>query len=104
MKQHDEILQRAIGKWGDESQLAMVTEECAELILALAKMNRVGGRSFNLETATANAIDEIADVTIMVRQAALIFGEAAVNERISYKLERLKFRLDSAKQNEGTKP
>ena len=38
-------------------------------------------------------ITEIADVMIMMKQMAIIFGEKAVNDEISRKLERLEERM-----------
>ena len=41
-----ELMQQAVDKWGRESQLDMVIEECAELIDSIQKMRNSGGRIF----------------------------------------------------------
>ena len=37
------VLQSAIDKWDDNSQIEMIKEECLELALALQKLNRING-------------------------------------------------------------
>lgn len=86
------ILAQAIAKWGEESQRGMAIEECAEFIVAARKVSRVGGREIKPQ-AVENVIDEIADVEIMMHQMGLIYGRDAINERIAFKIERLKGRL-----------
>ena len=90
----DLILSLAIEKWGEDSQIGMAIEECAECIVALRKLSRVGGRDIDSTKVHEAVIDEIADVTIMMRQLAMIFGFASVENRIKYKIERLKVRLE----------
>lgn len=85
----DEIYRCAIARWGASSQLRMLQEECGELIAAVNHADR--GRIGRTELA-----DEIADVTIMVRQARLIVGSVAVDKKIEQKLKRLAGRLESS--------
>ena len=81
-----DIYQRAIDAWGEESQIDMGIEECGELIVALSKLGRSKGvRASRIEAA----IDEIADVTIMMRQLRIVFGAEDVDKRIAFKLARL---------------
>jgi len=84
------ILQKAIDTWGMEAQIEMVKEECLELAIALQKLNRTRG---DLEEKEKNIVDEIADVTIMIKQAHRIFSIDKINERIEYKMKRLEKRL-----------
>jgi len=89
----DEILLEAIDAWGYDAQCEMIIEECLELELALAlqKSKRIRGdkaQKFN------NIIDEIADVKIMLRQAEHLFPASLINERVDFKMKRLKERLD----------
>ena len=72
----------------------MAIEECAECIVAMRKLSRVGGRDLDGDVAREAVIDEIADVTIMMRQLAMIFGFAQVENRINQKIERLRKRLE----------
>lgn len=92
---NESVLKDAIACFGEASQQEMAVEECAEFILAMQKVKRVGGRKIKPD-AIPNLISEIADVTIMMRQMALIFGEDAVNAQIEFKINRLKERLGFA--------
>ena len=84
---HKETLQKAILKYGYTSQITMAVEEMAELLNAIAKERR--GRATQKDIVT-----EIADVTIMMWQLALMYGEQSVEMEIERKIERLKERLE----------
>ena len=84
------IYERAISAWGEEAQLKMAIEECAELIVKLAKLGR-----FKNGSQIDDVVDEIADVEIMMAQLRLIFGDNAVDDRKKAKLEMLRALLDS---------
>ena len=81
-----EIYRQAVEKYGIEPQRKMAIEEMAELTNALMKQDR--GRN-----TEADVIEEIADVTIMMQQLAIIYGPSAVQEQIEYKTQRLALRL-----------
>lgn len=83
------ILKSAIKKYGTDLQIEMIEEECLELLIALRKLKR---NKFSGEDIT-KVIDEIADVTIMMEQAKLIFYEKDINARIDYKMKRLNDKL-----------
>lgn len=87
----DEILQKAIDTFGIEAQKEMIIEECIELALALQKYKRVRGNKTDQFMAV---IDEIADVKIMIRQAEKIFKTFLIDERVDFKMERLKKRIE----------
>ena len=87
----DSILENAIERWGIDAQCEMIIEECLELALALQKMKRIRG---DKNKKYANTIDEIADVKIMIRQAERIFDSELINQRVDFKMNRLKERLD----------
>lgn len=80
------LLNQAIETWGTAAQIDMAIEECGELITALVQWRR--GRK-----EMAEVVEEIADVSIMMRQLRLIFGYQAVNKIEAQKLIRLKDRL-----------
>lgn len=92
----DSILEKAIEKWGFDSQCEMIIEECLELALALQKMKRIRG---DKEQKYRNTIDEIADVKIMIRQAEKLFDSKFINERVDFKMNRLKERLNEEVAN-----
>jgi len=83
------LFKRAIKSWGEEAQIKMAIEECGELIVKLAKLGRFKNGS-NID----DVIDEIADVSIMMAQLRIMFGDKAVDERKRIKLDRLRVRLD----------
>ena len=84
------ILQNAIDKWGHSAQVEMIKEECMELALAIQKLGRVRGDKVTKYLAV---IDEIADVKIMIEQAQRLFPQNLINERVDFKMNRLKERL-----------
>lgn len=79
------ILHDSLKVWGEDSQIRMAIEECAELIVALSHLYR--------SSKNTNVISEIADVLITVNQLRLIFDEKLVDEEIIKKQERLKIKL-----------
>lgn len=84
------IFNKALVEYGISSQKMMAIEECAELQNALAKLAR--GRA-----STADIITELADVSIMVDQLAIFFGEKAFHEERDRKVKRLEQRLQTCK-------
>lgn len=84
---YKETLQKAILKYGYTAQITMAVEEMAELLNALAKERR--GRATKNDIVT-----EITDVTIMMCQLSIIYGEQAVEMEIERKIERLKERME----------
>ena len=68
----------------------MIKEECMELALAIQKLGRVRGDKVTKYLAV---IDEIADVKIMIEQAQRLFPKNLINERVDFKMNRLKERL-----------
>lgn len=77
----------ALDKWGINAQVMMLFEECGELLSAIAKLDR--GR-----VDKDSVITELADVSIMVEQMALVFGYDDYKKEKESKLERLKGRLE----------
>lgn len=82
-----EIYRNALDKWGVEAQMTMVYEELGELETALARYER--GR-----VASEDVITELADVTIMCEQMALLLGYDDYEKEIENKLERVVERLN----------
>lgn len=72
--------------WGADAQIQMTIEECAELIVVLAKYGRIHNGSTLEQIA-----EEIADVQIMINQLKIIFP--GVGKAMKAKLERLDKRL-----------
>jgi NTP pyrophosphatase (non-canonical NTP hydrolase) len=60
-----EIYQTALDKWGEDSQLEMLVEECAELIQAIQHLKRGRG-------GFAGVLHEAADVQVVLNQIRLL--------------------------------
>lgn|SRR4030067_2314981 len=80
----------AINHFGEEKQLLKVQEELIELSLALIHHKR-----YNNEKSYNAVIDEVADVAIMLEQLKVIFPIDKINDRIEFKISRLKKRIES---------
>jgi hypothetical protein len=87
---YDETMGKAIEKWGVDSQWHVAVGECGEFV-ALTGLQAEGRLTLD------KVIDEVADVTIMMRQMANIYGVDAVNERIKFKLDRLSKMINGGK-------
>ena len=83
--------------YGDNKQVDMCIEECAELQKALLKYRRETNKGFpvteKVKEAKEAIIDELADVTVMVEQMKIIYGYEAVEERVGFKINRQMDRL-----------
>lgn len=82
-----ELYLKAVDRWGQDAQLRMVQEECAELIVAINKWSRAMKGSGDFIT------EEVADVEIMCGQMRAIFGDRDIDGVKAQKLERLRRRL-----------
>lgn len=67
---YDPILNVIIDHYGEENQCRLAMEECSELIQAINKCLRYP----NDEKHHENLIEEIADVSIMIKELKIIFG------------------------------
>lgn len=90
MMDEKKLYQAILREYGEDAQIKMCIEECSELINALCKRFRGRGKD-------ADVITEIADVTIMCQQMALLFGEDEVKDEILRKqyrmIDRMKGRI-----------
>ena len=91
----------ALNTWGAEAQTKMLFEEIGELMQAVCKAGRVK----NWEQRTEvwhNIAEEIADVSIMLGQMAVLFDvEDGVEICKREKIKRLVKRLEAARNGEG---
>lgn len=96
-------LDNIVAIYGDNKQVDMCIEECAELQKALLKYRRETNKGFpdtkKVKEAKEAIIDELADVAVMVEQMKIIYGYEAVEERIGFKINRQMQRL----RNRGNK-
>lgn len=87
----EELYWDALGKWGQEAQLRMLQEECAEAIVAVNKLARA--KPPDVLAAWDALAEEVADVLIVAEQARLILGPTQVDAHKQVKLKRLQGRL-----------
>jgi len=84
----------AIEVWGDMAQLSILQEECAELIVAVSKLER------NAPNAPQMMAEEIADVIVsMMSVIPMLSLEAGVEVAKTTKLARLARRTDKIKRD-----
>lgn len=80
--------------FGVEPQKMKLIEECSELVTAMARER--------CQRATwQDIITELADVSIMVEQMALLYGYEDFKAERDRKMKRLQERIISINQNEG---
>jgi len=81
------FLVKVISKYGFKLQIQKIEEEALELALAI---HHYTNKKNNPEERLAKVIDELADVEIMLEQAKLMFNNVAIQERVEFKLNRLR--------------
>ena len=82
--------QEALDHYGRTLQADKCIEECRELDDALIVWKRGGYMAHDCP----GVLDEIADVIIMVEQMRQAFGAYEVDERIAFKIERQRQRME----------
>lgn len=99
------ILKRAINVYGNEKQLDMVNEECAELIKSVCKAIRysekIDEKNIKLKDQHLfGMVDEFADIIIMIKQMIIHFDiQKEFNGKVKFKLDRLNDRLNKFVEN-----
>jgi len=94
------VFYKAIKEYGIQEQTLVACEECAELIKALSKYQRVcESQAYDkrkIQRCLNNITEELADVSIMLDQIKLMHGitEKAVSEVRAAKVERLESHLN----------
>lgn len=93
-----EVLCDALWRYGEENQLRICMEECAELIQAISKVQRYP----ESKEHKANLLEEIADVLICIEYVKLIYGisEMFIDKEIEYKIQRISRRMNCEPLNE----
>ena len=92
MEKYAAILEENINEHVVVLETVIAMEECAELIQAISKVKRYGFVGVYRD----NLIEEIADVSIVIREIMMIFGISVgdINEVIDSKIQRIKSRLE----------
>ena len=81
-------IEQIAAHYGFTSQADILTEECAEYMVALSKLRR--GRA----EAYENIKEEVADVLIMARQLRYLLGYEDIDKIIEAKLDRQMRRIE----------
>ena len=108
-KEERKIFAAVIAEYGEDEQMRIAQEECAELIQAISKYHRaqMSGdsrhRKKDLERAEKSLIEEIADVSIMIDQLKMII-HGNHNDVRTAKVERIGARLERAADAKARKP
>ena len=92
-----EVLRQAINTYGTHNQMLKCIEECGELSRAISRIliELSSGDGFTTEASEENLYEEIADVTIMLKQLVMMFQcEGKVQVQVMLKTNRLKERLE----------
>lgn len=87
----NDIYREALDRYGERAQTDMMIEEMSELTKALLKYRRAVAADQLTRQHLLDVQEEMADVTIMLRQMALIYGDCTQQEIA--KMERLAERL-----------
>jgi hypothetical protein len=90
----DKKLQQIIEHYGVVHQERKAVEEMSELIKELAKKWNCKDRS-EVMTIYANALEEIADVYIMIRQLMLMYDQSAILQIAEHKVDRTIRRMNA---------
>lgn len=91
----DEVLRLAIDTYGEDEQIRVCQEEMNELGVAFSKYHR------NPSDQTLRDVqEELADVGIMLRQMAIMFGGEEIDRIASEKIGRLRERLEDEREVE----
>lgn len=90
------ILDKAVERYG-ENQLDQAQEELAELIVAISKYKRAVAKGLYKDKAITDVIEEVADVTIMIKQIMMLLNisKTEVNNIEISKLKRLEKRMNN---------
>ena len=82
-----EVYEKALKKWGYQSQWGMLIEEMGELMQVLNKYER-------FKATVAEVQDELVDVEIMLGQMGIVFGRERIHHRKIEKINRLEKLLE----------
>lgn len=89
-----ELYNKAIEKWGFESQLDQLIEESAELIVSINKLKR---SNLDLQHKKAeifdNFMEELCDTFMCIEQMQNYYGEDVFNKKLEEKLLKFKGQL-----------
>lgn len=97
-------LEQARQTYGDSAQILVANEELCELAAVCAKFPRYSDREEAKQKLHDKAIDEVADVFVILEHVVSIFGltEEEVTARVGAKIDRLSRWLESSDSMQKT--
>lgn len=103
-KDQQESLKKARETYGNTAQMLVAAEECCELAAVCTKFPRYETTEKAKSELREKAIDEVADVLIILDHVCSVFdlSELEVRTRISGKIARLRGWLDKSDSMEQT--
>lgn len=99
-----EVLKKAREIYGSKNQILVCMEELNELACVLAKYPRYEEESVATKELHDKALDEVADVLIILDHVQNIFGltDTEIRSRISHKIDRLSRWLSNSESMQET--
>lgn len=89
------LYNKAIEKWGFESQLDQLIEESAELIVSINKLKRSDiDLQSRKEQIFDNFLEELCDTFMCIEQMQNYYGEEAFKNKLNEKLLKFKKQLE----------
>ena len=85
----DHLYFKALSKWGIDTQINMLVEECSELIKAIMKLRRKRNSESLIEF-----LEELIDVEIMINQMKIFYDKGLLQTIKTQKLEKLQKLLE----------
>lgn len=103
-KKQREVLAKARATYGDTAQILVSTEELCELAAVCSKYPRYETKEKAQDELHDKAVDEVADVLIVLDHVINIFGLAPVDigDRVAGKIARLERWLNTSNSMEQT--
>lgn len=84
----EKLLVTAVERWGLQNQLNQLQEECCELSTAISHHRRR-----NSDITTRNLLEEIGDVSLLLAQMRIIFGDELVDVYCAASASKLSTRI-----------
>lgn len=98
------VLAKARETYGDSAQILVANEELCELAAVCAKFPRYSDREDAKQKLHDKAVDEVADVFVILEHVVNIFGltEKELTDRVTAKIDRLSRWLESSDSMQRT--
>lgn len=103
-RKQKETLEQARQTYGDSAQILVANEELCELAAVCAKFPRYSDREEAKQKLHDKAVDEVADVFVILEHVVNIFGltKGEVTDRVGAKIDRLNRWLESSDSMQRT--